>query len=527
MAEVTSIIIDRDGKSGENDLHNDALFRLFDNADSSKQALLQLDGITTANTLTYRLPGATGNQGLLGLPSTVTGANLSLSTDPGADRIFFWDFSATKPEYLIVGMGLSITDKTIAVSAGGIDHGGLAGLGDDDHPHYVLNDGDTTDIINGGFSLTTDDFIRIAANNKAFRAGTTAGDADFYSDGSAAIVASTGNIDLDATLIVRAHPIQGIFEVESNRDAADVSGILRNTAAGGSTNDTCSLIGQMTSSGYTAGKIVFQRFGPYTTPSARTSHLDFYTASEGVDIFALRIDGNQHVLIPADDKYLKIGVTDTDIQIGSDGTNGIIDVATSLRIGNRTTNYSKFEADGTLEFNGTATVFNDLQFPISNAKVPAANAPTWQTFTTNTNEYGFGVNDFIDSQANETQHGWKHDSVGHVHLHITTKAANSTGSDRFAKFQVWAAYADTGETWNETSFTAELTIPDGTAALEQFYLNMGDLDLTGFVEESEVRLRIKRIAATGGTEYSGEIFITQAGIHLEHDMVGSRQELTK
>ena len=56
---------------------------------------------------------------------------------------------------------------------------------------------------------------------------------------------------------------------------------------------------------------------------------------------------------------------------------------------------------------------------------------------------------------------------------------------------------------------------------------MGDLTLTNFVEEAEIRCRITRIAATGGTEYSGNIFITQVGIHLEEDTVGSRTELSK
>ena len=189
--------------------------------------------------------------------------------------------------------------------------------------------------------------------------------------------------------------------------------------------------------------------------------------------------------------------------------------------------YAKIEADGTLEMNGAAMVFNDLQFAISNAKVPAANAPTWETFTANTSEYGFSVNDYIDTQANETPHSWKLGEAGHVHVHIATKAANSTGANRFAKFTVLVAYADIGETWQESSFTAELTIPDGTAALEQFYLNMGDLTLTGFVEEAEIRCRITRIAATGGVEYAGNIFITQVGIHLEEDTIGSRTELNK
>jgi len=204
-----------------------------------------------------------------------------------------------------------------------------------------------------------------------------------------------------------------------------------------------------------------------------------------------------------------------------------LDVVGTTRLGDSTTNYLSVEADGTLEMNGTAMVFNDLQFAISNAKVPASNAPTWETFTANTNEYGFAVDDYIDTQANETPHSWKLGEPGHVHMHITTKAANSTGANRFAKFTVLVAYVDTGEVWQESSFTAELTIPDGTAALTQFYLDMGDLTLTTYIEEAELRCRITRIAATGGVEYAGNIFITQVGIHLEEDTIGTRTELNK
>ena len=173
------------------------------------------------------------------------------------------------------------------------------------------------------------------------------------------------------------------------------------------------------------------------------------------------------------------------------------------------------------------TVTEDLQFPISNAKVPSANFPNWETFTTNTKEYSFAADDYIDTQANELPHCWKEGTTGHVHLHITTKAANATGANRFAKFTVWVSYSDVNEVWVETSFTAEYTIPTGTLALTHLYLAMGDLTLTNYLVGSEVKCRIKRITATGGTEYSGNIFITQVGIHLENDTMGSRTELFK
>ncbi len=172
-------------------------------------------------------------------------------------------------------------------------------------------------------------------------------------------------------------------------------------------------------------------------------------------------------------------------------------------------------------------VYDDLQFGIAAGKVPAANTPAFETFTTNTNEYSFAVNDYIDIQAGELPHWWKEGTNGDVHLHITLKAANATGANRFAKFTVYIARADAGDVWAETSLTAELTIPTGSAAMKAFYLDMGDIDLSGYSIGAQVKIRLKRIAATGGTEYASSTFITQVGIHLQKDTVGSRQETIK
>ena len=190
-------------------------------------------------------------------------------------------------------------------------------------------------------------------------------------------------------------------------------------------------------------------------------------------------------------------------------------------------NYTIFEDDGTMRMEGDATVWEDLQFPIETGKVPTSGYPDWEPFTAKTSAYGFAVDEKIDCQANELPHSWKLGTTVHPHLHITTKAANSTGGDRFAKFTIDIAYAKTGGTWTETPRTAELTIPNGTAALQLFYLDMGDLALTGYTIGTEIKPRVKRIAATGGTEYSGNIFITQLGMHYERDALGSRTETTK
>lgn len=201
-------------------------------------------------------------------------------------------------------------------------------------------------------------------------------------------------------------------------------------------------------------------------------------------------------------------------------------VTTPLILGDVADN-TTFETDGTLVFNGEATVWDDMQFDISSGKVGAVNNPTWEAFTTNTSAYSFAVNDYIDLGANEPPHGWKEGTTGSVHIHIANKTAQSTGADRYAKFTVYLSYADVNEIWTETSLTAELTIPTGTAALKHWLLPMGDLVLTDNLIGTQIKARVKRIAATGGTEYASSMFVTQVGIHFELDTVGSREVSTK
>ena len=171
------------------------------------------------------------------------------------------------------------------------------------------------------------------------------------------------------------------------------------------------------------------------------------------------------------------------------------------------------------------SVYDDLQFQVAYAKVTPNNLlPSWETFTTNTSEYAFAIDEEVDTAANELPHWWKEGTTGHAHLHITTKGVPA--QEQKAQFTVTFAYADTNEVWAETPLTAELTIPISTTALTHFYLDLGNLTLTNYLIGAQIRCRIKRVAKTaGGTEYDGDIFITQAGIHLEKTRIGSRNEI--
>jgi len=80
-----------------------------------------------------------------GLAISTTNLNLShlgleSLTDPGADRIFFWDDGETASKWLAPdGTTIEISGTTLQVITGGLDHGGLTGLADDDHPQYILH----------------------------------------------------------------------------------------------------------------------------------------------------------------------------------------------------------------------------------------------------------------------------------------------------------------------------------------------------------------------------------------------------
>jgi hypothetical protein len=201
---------------------------------------------------------------------------------------------------------------------------------------------------------------------------------------------------------------------------------------------------------------------------------------------------------------------------------------TNFYYGTYPTNYIEFESDGTLKMTGTATVFEDMQFPISSAKVPAANYPNWETFTTNTNEYAFDVDEYIDCQASECPHSWREGTKLDFHLHITIKSLQNSGASQYAKFTIYVAYANQDNSvWTEVAaISAEKTIPNGAAALTNYYLDMGDVTPATTIG-TQVKVRVKRIAATGGTEYASSVFITQVGAHYENDTLGSRTETGK
>jgi hypothetical protein len=245
----------------------------------------------------------------------------------------------------------------------------------------------------------------------------------------------------------------------------------------------------------------------------------------GTTYFTGEIKSHAHINIVEDSQKIQLGVAQ-DLQIYHNGTDSYIDNRTGKLILNAPTTV---ELGSGVYLALQTSVYDDLQFAVSAGKVPAANYPNWETFTTNTAEYAFDVNEYIDCQANELPHWWKEGTAGHVHLHLTIKGNSSSKALNYMKFQVILALVDAAENavWSEQSLSAEYTIPKNSPSLTCFYLDMGNLTLTNYLVGTQIKARIKRIAATGGTEFANSVFITQLGIHLEKNSLGSTAETTK
>jgi hypothetical protein len=106
---------------------SDALFTLQDDVDSTKQAVFQLSGITTATTRTYTLPNLTGSLATIGnLAQTFTGnttfsnATLSLGTSTAAGTYTLGNGATISGATRTINIGTAgVAGSTTAVNIGG------------------------------------------------------------------------------------------------------------------------------------------------------------------------------------------------------------------------------------------------------------------------------------------------------------------------------------------------------------------------------------------------------------------------
>ena len=191
-------------------------------------------------------------------------------------------------------------------------------------------------------------------------------------------------------------------------------------------------------------------------------------------------------------------------------------------------NYTTIEADGTLKFTGTATVFKDINMGSAQLGQPASGAPTEEKFfdeaggDTGIYALAFAVGEYV-SGSFELQHDYKEGSNITFHVHWQGKAAPAGGTDN-VQWQLEYTVAQQGQTLNATT-----TIVIETAYTTQYQLVRSDfpaIDGTNFDIGDQFLFKLSRIAASAD-EYGGDAFLTTCGLHYEIDTIGSRQIVTK
>ena len=192
-------------------------------------------------------------------------------------------------------------------------------------------------------------------------------------------------------------------------------------------------------------------------------------------------------------------------------------------------NSTEFESDGTVKFNGGATVYNDIIAPVASGRVSAVNQPTWTAFTTNTSAYTFAINDYIDLGTVEIPHSYKNGSPIEIHIHGASNGNDTT--DRTIAFQIFYTYAifpssGSATFTTESSVTSSYTISANSGDKKAFYISVGTITDANMTFGTQFKMRIKRVS-TAGTPPTNNPFLGQVGIHYESDTIGSRTINTK
>jgi len=191
------------------------------------------------------------------------------------------------------------------------------------------------------------------------------------------------------------------------------------------------------------------------------------------------------------------------------------------------TNNSTFEADGTLMFNGNATVWDDIDFPII-IRTTGANIPTIATTQGNLTSPQWAVNDFAVCEKKEIPHGAKIGaSTYQWHIHIETGGTNV--DNRYIAFEIEWNWANKDAQFSTpaTISSGDLLIPANTPANTHLSFNINSaFSLASQALGAHIKPRLKRVTSTG-TAPTTNPFCEMLQIHFEMDTLGSRQITTK
>lgn len=191
------------------------------------------------------------------------------------------------------------------------------------------------------------------------------------------------------------------------------------------------------------------------------------------------------------------------------------------------TDYSLFEEDGTLTFNGAATVWDDLRVPLYSRGV--GSSPTYTSgFAGNANLYSWyfsntGTNNLYFEM--QMPHSWDGTTIyPHIHWCPTT---TGTGSVRWILEYSWADITDTFGA--SATFNMDSTISTSSQWKHTIASNASGLTPSTSQDGISTMMvcRLYRVGGGTGDTYAASASLLAIDFHYRINTVGSRQEYVK
>jgi hypothetical protein len=189
--------------------------------------------------------------------------------------------------------------------------------------------------------------------------------------------------------------------------------------------------------------------------------------------------------------------------------------ATSAKFGSAT-DYTSFEADGTLSMTGSATVWEDLNFDPARSAGPVATRPAEVTIDNCYYVEFASTNNQSCGSTAELPHEYKLSSTLYPHAHVFLKSGETSGTTGVEFTVYWRLSQNSGTTTGSTTLSASSAQLNSTSGANKL-----DLYNTSFAGSAELGGQLAlTIARTGGD--AGDIVVTTYGCHYEISQLGSR-----
>jgi len=200
--------------------------------------------------------------------------------------------------------------------------------------------------------------------------------------------------------------------------------------------------------------------------------------------------------------------------------------------------YSSFEADGTLLFNGAATVWNDLTVPAFSAR-PGPTAPDFQNspaFGGDSTLYYLSFNGAGSTPVEEVYftvqmpHDWKEGSDIYPHVHFSPTDSNGGDTNsRTVRWKLTYQWVNVDGTFG-SSATINMDkafVPNTSVWAHLLAGTASPVSGSGKTISSMLVCRLFRDPADAADDYPQDAAFLYFDIHYEGDTAGSRSRNTK